>query len=148
MLRRSPTEQSLIDVTSVFKTEAQALPLSLNERVHACCTIAREKLEIGDFAAGCAALQPWWTFGEWPKHSNLSSDAAADLLLTAGTLSGWIASTKQTFAGQKPAESLLNGAIALYEYMGDNVRAAEGRVELACCYFWQGLFDLARTTLR
>ena len=122
--------------------------LSVDERVHACCTIAREKLEVGDYAAGCASLQPWWTFGEWPKHWILSNEAAADLLLTAGTLSGWIASTKQTLAGQKPAESLLNGAIALYEQMGDTIRAAEGRVELACCYFWQGLFDLARTSLR
>jgi len=122
--------------------------LTLDERVHACCTIAREKMEIGDYAAGCAALQPWWTYGDWPKHFNLTNEAAADLLLTTGTLSGWIASTKQTVAGQKPAESLLNGAIALYEQMGDTIRAAEGRVELACCYFWQGLFDLARTTLR
>ena len=130
------------------KSFAHEPALTLNERVRACCTIAREKLEIGDYAAGCAALQPWWTYGEWPKHSNLSPEAAADLLLTSGTLSGWIASTKQAFAGQKPAESLLNGAIALYEQMGDNIRAAEGRVELACSYFWQGLFDLARTSLR
>ena len=66
----------------------------------------------------------------------------------AGILSGLIASTKQLPGGQRPAEGLLNGAIALFEQMEEMVRASEARIELACCYFWQGLFDLARTVLR
>ena len=41
-------------------------PLSESERVLACCTIAREKLEIGDYAAGVAALEQWWSLGIWP----------------------------------------------------------------------------------
>lgn len=123
-------------------------PLTESERVHACCTIAREKLEVGDYDAGVAALQGWWEMGQWPRHTGLTHEAAADLLLTAGTLTGWIASTKQTTGGQKPAEALLSGAIAIFEQMEDKTRASEGRVELACCYFWQGLFDLARATLR
>jgi signal transduction histidine kinase/ActR/RegA family two-component response regulator/predicted negative regulator of RcsB-dependent stress response len=66
----------------------------------------------------------------------------------AGTLSGLIASTKQTPGGQRPAEGLLNGSIALFEQTQATVRASEARTELACCYFWQGLFDLARAVLR
>jgi signal transduction histidine kinase/ActR/RegA family two-component response regulator len=110
--------------------------------------IAREKLEIGDYEAGCAALQKWWTLGEWPRQAGLSTRAGAELLLTAGILTGWLASTQQIQGGQKPAESLLSGAIALFEQLGERRGAAEGRIELACCYFWQGLFDLARTSLR
>jgi signal transduction histidine kinase/ActR/RegA family two-component response regulator len=123
-------------------------PLTESERVHACCTIAREKLEVGDYDAGVVALRAWWELGQWPRHTALTHAAAADLLLTAGTLTGWVASTKQTTGGQKPAEALLSGAIAIFEQTGDKIRASEGRVELACCYFWQGLFDLARATLR
>jgi len=78
----------------------------------------------------------------------MKSDAAADLLLIAGTLSGWISSTRHIDGGQKPAEGLLNGAIALFEQSNQPTRAAEARIELAYCYYRQGLFDFARSTLR
>lgn len=128
-------------------SDGERSPLTASEKVEACCTIAREKLEIGDYDAGVEALQPWWDLGNWPRHNGLTNRAAAELLLTAGTLSGWIASTKQSNGGQKPAEALLSGAVALFEQMGERSRASEGRIELACCYFWQGLFDLARASL-
>jgi signal transduction histidine kinase/ActR/RegA family two-component response regulator len=50
--------------------------------------------------------------------------------------------------GQRLAEALLNGAIALFEHLGESTRAVESRIELGCCYYHQGLFDLSRTTLR
>src|SRR5262245_11300 len=90
-----------------------------SNKVEASCAIAREKLELGDYEAGSAALQPWWRMGQWPTQSGLTSEASAQLLLAAGMLSGWIASTKQVLGGQKPAEGLLNGAIALFEQMGN-----------------------------
>ena len=122
--------------------------LSPTEQVLACCALAREKLEVGDYDSGCAALQPWWTLGEWPEQAGLSNLAAAELLLVAGTLSGWVASSKHIPGGRKPAEALLSGSIALFEQLHEGIRAAEGRIELACCYYHQGAFDLARTTLR
>ncbi|CAN5795710.1 hypothetical protein BH18ACI4_BH18ACI4_25270 [soil metagenome] len=130
------------------KTQNESSSLTVSEQVKACCTIAREKLEAGDYDEGCAALQRWWTVGEWPKHSGLEEAAAAELLFTAGVSSGLVGSIKQTFGGQKPAEALLNGAITLFERLGDETRVAESRVELASCYYRQGLFDLARKTLR
>jgi signal transduction histidine kinase/ActR/RegA family two-component response regulator len=42
---------------------------------------------------------------------------------------------------------MLSGAITLFERMGKKSRASEARIELACCYFWQGLFELAKATL-
>ncbi|MBA2527713.1 MAG: response regulator [Pyrinomonadaceae bacterium] len=131
-----------------LKTRNESSSLTVSEQVKACCTIAQEKLEAGDYDEGCAALQRWWTVGEWPKHSDLDDRAAAELLFTAGVLSGSVGSIKQTFGGQKPAEGLLNGAITLFERLGEKTRVAEARVELASCYYRQGLFDLARITLR
>ena len=119
-----------------------------SERVEACCTLAREKLEIGDYDGGVLVLQPWWEVGQWPRQANLDNKAAAELLLTAGTLSGLLASTNQFAGGQRPAEALLSGSIALFEQLGSRNRASEGRIELGWCYFWQGLFDLARVCLR
>lgn len=121
--------------------------LTSSEQVLACCATAREKLEIGDYDSGCSALQPWWALGEWPSQSGLNNLAAAELLLTAGTLSGWVASSKHILGGRKPAEALLSGSIAIFEQIDERIRAAEGRIELACCYYHQGAFDLARTML-
>jgi len=121
---------------------------SLSEQVQACCTIAREKLELGDYEAACATLREWWTIGTWPKQDGLSQAAAAELLLVTGTLSGWVASTRQMVGGQKPAEGLLNGAIALFDHLGNRTSASEARIELSYCFYRQGLFDLAGSTLR
>ncbi|HEV7395544.1 MAG TPA: ATP-binding protein [Pyrinomonadaceae bacterium] len=121
---------------------------SLSEQVRASCIIAREKLELGDYDAASATLREWWTVGSWPKQEGLSQTAAAELLLVAGTLSGWIASTRQMAGGQKSAEGLLNGAIALFDHLGDGASAAEARIELGYCFYRQGLFDLAAGIVR
>src|SRR4026207_1517308 len=88
-----------------------------SDQAEASCAAARRKLEIGDYDGGVQVLSPWWTLGAWPRHSGLSIQASAELLLMAGTLSGLIASTKQLPGGQRPAEGLLNGSIALFEQM-------------------------------
>ena len=123
-------------------------PATLAEQVLESCRVAYEKFELGDYDAGCAALQPWWTMGEWPKQAGLSQLAAAELLLTAGTLSGWVASTRHVDGGQNCAERLLSGAVAMFDHLGEPARSGEGRAELGYCYYRQGLFDLARNTLR
>jgi signal transduction histidine kinase/FixJ family two-component response regulator len=74
--------------------------------------------------------------------------AAAELLLTAGTLSGWVASTRHVDGGQNCAERLLSGAVALFDNLGEAAKSGESRAELGYCYYRQGLFDLARATLR
>jgi len=123
-------------------------PLTHSGQVLAACAVAREKLEMGDYDAGCAALQAWWTMGELPKQAGLSQLAAAELLLTAGTLSGWVASSREIDGGQHVAERLLSGSLALFDHLGATSRSVEARVELGYCYYRQGLFDVARTTLR
>jgi signal transduction histidine kinase/CheY-like chemotaxis protein/predicted negative regulator of RcsB-dependent stress response len=136
----------LIEANSIQQIEYA--PLTPSEQVLERCAIAREKLELGDYDAGCNALRPWWNLSEWPRHHGLSTEAAAELLLTAGTLSGWLASTRQVHGDQEWSQALLNGAIALFEQVGEGSRAAEGRIELAACYYREGLFDLSRATLR
>ncbi len=128
--------------------QSQSLDSTPGEQVQVFCNIAREQIEAGNYEAACAVLQRWWTIGEWPRLEALSPESSADLLLTAGTLTGFVASTRQAPRGQKHAEALLNGAIALFEQLGTETRAAEGRIELANCYYREGLFDVARATLR
>ena len=122
-------------------------PLRESEQVLACCIIAREKLEVGDYDAGCSVLRTWWKIGESPSHQGLNQRSAAELLLTAGVLTDSIARAKQVLGGQRLAEVLLSGALALFEHLGETTKAVEARIELGCCYYHQGLFDLAHTTL-
>jgi len=122
--------------------------LAESERVLACCTIAREKIEIGDFDAGCAVLAPWWKLGEWPNQKGLDRLASAELLLTTGSLSDSVARAKRIVGGQRLAEALISGAVALFDHLVETSRAVEARIELGCCYYHQGLFDIAHSTLR
>lgn len=132
-----------IDWTQEFRLE----PLAESERVIGGCAIAREQIEIGDYAAGCAVLFPWWSFGQWPKQPGLTLVAAAELLLVAGTLTDSLARAKRIIHGQRLAEALLSGAIALFDHMEDGTKAIEARIELGCCYYHQGLLDIAHSTL-
>ncbi len=125
----------------------EASPLKESEQVQACCTIAREQLEVGDYDSGCGVLRPWWKVGETPNQQGLSQRAAAELFLTAGILTDSVARSKQVPGGQRLAEVLLSGAIAFFDHLGEKTRAVEARIELGCCYYHQGLFDLAQSTL-
>src|SRR6185503_4348382 len=92
----------------------QPASLRESERVLACCAIAREKIEIGDYDAGCTILTPWWEHGRWPNLAGLDPVAAAELLLIAGTLSNSVARVKRIVGGQRLAEALISGSVALF----------------------------------
>ena len=134
-----------------FKTDlSQFLGCSptLAEEVQIICAIAREQIEAGNHEAASLLLERWWRFGQWPNVDGLSPESSSDLLFTTGMLAGYQASAKQVPAGQKHAEGLLSGAIALFEQLGSRRRAAEGRIELGLCYYREGLFCLTRETLQ
>ena len=124
----------------------QSASLTPDEEVQILCVIARDQIDAGNYDAACAVLKRWWTIGEWPKLDRLDSRVSADLLLTAGRLAGLASSARQVPRGQKHAEALLNGAIGLFEQLGFTTLSAVGRIELACCYEREGIFDVARTT--
>src|ERR1051325_5800423 len=122
-------------------------PLREGARVLTCCTIARGKIETGDYDAGCAVLAPWWKLGQWPIQQGLEPVAAAELLLTAGTLTDSAVRVNRMLGSQRLAEALLSGAITLFDHLGESTKAIEARIELGCCYYHQGLFDIAYSTL-
>jgi len=132
---------------ATFPIQIASLELTTNEQIQVYCTIVREQIDAGNYEAACGILRPWWSFGNWPKLEGLNQQSCADLLFTAGELAGYIASTKQLPQGQKHGEELLNGSVALFEQLGLRRRAAEGRIEVALCYYRQGLFDIGRSTL-
>lgn len=130
-----------------LSTQIDLLNLTADEQVQIFCAIAREQIDSGNYEAACLILRQWWQFGNWPKLDGLVQHRCADLLFTSGQLAGWIASTRQLANGQQHGQELLSGSIALCEQLGSRRRAAEGRIELALCYYRQGRFRHARSAL-
>jgi tetratricopeptide (TPR) repeat protein len=135
-------------IFELLPAQIASIDLTPSEQVQIYCTIAREQIDSGNYEAACRVLDFRWSLGDWPKLDGLSQRSCADLLFTAGALASYVANTTtQLPRGQKYAEELLNGAVALFEQLGFRRRAAEGRIELALSYYRQGLFDIGRSTL-
>jgi len=149
VLAKSTTRKSKLkqDFPQSLLPQIASLELTPTERVQVYCAISREQIDAGNYEAAYRIFSPWWSLGKWPKLDGLNQHTCADLLFTVGEIAGCIASTRQLPQGQKHGEELLNGSIALFEQLGVHRRAAEGRIELALCYYRQGLFQIARSTL-
>jgi DNA-binding winged helix-turn-helix (wHTH) protein len=137
-------EASLLD--SAPEDPVAHVRLSPNEEVQIFCLVAREQVEAGNAEAAYALLRRWWTFGDRPNLVGLSPESSADLLLTAGTVAGYVGSTRQIVRAQKHCAALLNGAIGICEQIGSRMLSAEGQIQLALCYQREGMFDLALPT--
>jgi DNA-binding winged helix-turn-helix (wHTH) protein/Tfp pilus assembly protein PilF len=118
------------------------------EHVQVACSIARAQINLGNYDGARAVMQPWWTMGQWPKLAGLGPHSSADLLYTSGVLASSVSSTRQVPRGQKHAEALLSGAIAIFEQLGCKTLSAQARIKIGICYYNEGMFDLAHTTVR
>jgi tetratricopeptide (TPR) repeat protein len=144
----SATPRSEIEDRSVgLASQIPSIPLPPAEEVQILCSVARDQIAIGNFEAANLILRRWTVPKKWPRLGSLNPHAAADLLFTLGSLFGSVAGTKQVVHGHKQAEAFLNGSIALFSQLGVESRSSEARIELARCYYRQGLFDLGRETL-
>jgi DNA-binding winged helix-turn-helix (wHTH) protein/tetratricopeptide (TPR) repeat protein len=146
--KASKINQKLAEVREALPSHIPSLELTPSEQIQVYCAIVRDQIDVGNYAAGCKILRPWWLFGNWPKLDGLNQQSCADLLFTTGELAGFVASSSTHMPrGQKHGEELLHGSVALFEQLGFKSRAAEARIELALCYHRQGLFDIAHSTL-
>ena len=128
--------------------QPQNSSLTAAEEVQVFCVVARAQIDLGNYDAARAVLARWWTMGEWPRLDALGPHSSADLLYTTGVLAYCVASTREVPRGQKHAEALLSGAIGIFEQLGSRTLSAEARIKLGICYYYEGMFDLARTTAR
>ncbi|MDT4969685.1 MAG: two-component system, NtrC family, response regulator AtoC [Acidobacteriota bacterium] len=123
--------------------------LTLNERVELRCRLAKELEEAGNYDAACDALgELWQRLGERPKVEGLERHIAAEVLLHAGSLTGWIGSTRQVEGTQETAKNLISESISIFEALNNTEKVAEAQSDLAFCYWREGALDEARVTLR
>jgi len=123
--------------------------LSRDERVLLRCRLAKELEDTGDYESARELLTPFWRrVGERPDVAGLEDEAAAELLLRSGTLTGWLGNLKQAGGAQEAAKDLIGESLSRFEQAGSVLRAAEARTELAFCYWREGAFDEARVLLQ
>jgi CheY-like chemotaxis protein len=123
--------------------------LSPNERAQLRCQFARQ-LELGwHFEAAREAMGDLWQrVGERPVLEGLDQATSAEVLLRAGSLTGWIGSSRQIEGAQETAKDLITESITIFEELNRPTKRSEAQIELAYCYWREGRFDNARVSLQ
>jgi tetratricopeptide (TPR) repeat protein len=119
--------------------------INTDERALLRCRVAAELAHAGQYEAARESLgELWGGEVERPNVEGLGGSTAAEVLLQAGALSGWLGKVK---GAQEAAKDLISESAALFEEMGETNRAAAARSDLALCYWREGAYDEARAIL-
>jgi len=119
--------------------------LSRDERARLQCQIAADLEHRGQYESARDTLgELWQGVGQRPALKGLSELTAAEVLLRAGTLSGWLASAAQDRAAQAAAKDLISESITRFEALSEFIRAAAAQSDLGYCYWREGAYDEGR----
>ncbi len=123
--------------------------LTANERALIRCRAAADLIHSGQYEKAREVLGELWRgVSERPNLEGLGDRPAAEVLLQAGVLSGWLGASKQVEGAQDAAKDLISEARRLFEAHGLRTRVAEAEHELGVCYWRAGAFDDARVILQ
>jgi two-component system response regulator HydG len=123
--------------------------LTRSERARLRCQLAKEFEDSGNYEAARGALGELWThIGARPQLDELDQHTAAELLLRAGCLTGWIGSAQQIDGAQEKAKDFISESANLFSALQETEKVAEAYIDLALCYWREGSFDEARVSLR
>jgi len=122
--------------------------LPLGERALRSCQLAKQLEKAGEYEAAYEALNEFWPNRNQPPNlDNLDEPMKAEMLLRTGALAGWLGSADQTEGSQETAKNLITNSIKTFEKLGQAVKTAEARGDLALCYWREGAYDEARVHL-
>jgi tetratricopeptide (TPR) repeat protein len=125
------------------------LTLSRDEQARHRCADAKNLQDVGDHEGARRVMgELWQRVGERPNIEGLGGLARAEVLLRAGTLSGFIGSSGQIAGAQEFAKNLIGESAELFRAAGETGREAEALRELGYCYWREGAHDEARVVLR
>ena len=123
--------------------------LTHEERARLRCESAKQLEETGNYEAAREIMgELWQGVGTRPALEGLDQWTAAEVILRAGVLTGWIGSCKQIEGTQETAKNLISESLTRFKALGDINKVAEAQIEIADCYRRQGAFGEARVWLR
>jgi tetratricopeptide (TPR) repeat protein len=132
--------------TAVFKDPIESRAA---DDIIPLCELAKNLEEAGEFESACEMLRPFWRgLLSHPETTGLADEAKAELLLRAGTLTGFLGSAKQISGAQETAKDLISESATIFVSLERTEKIAEAGVNLAICYWREGALDEARVTLR
>ncbi len=122
--------------------------LTPDERALIRSEVSADLISAGQYETARDALGELWRgVGERPNVEGLSERTAAEVLLQAGALAGWLGASAQVQGAQSAAKDLISESAARFEKLGETERAAIARSDLALCYWREGAYDEARVFL-
>lgn len=122
--------------------------LTADEHALLRCRAAGEFIDRGQYEEAREALGELWRgANRRPNVEGFAERTAAEVLLQAGALSGWIGASQQIQGAQGSAKDLISESISLFESLGEGERVAAARSDLALCYWREGAYDEARVLL-
>jgi CheY-like chemotaxis protein len=123
--------------------------ISHDERMRRRCQLAKQLENLGNYDGAREALgELWQGIGERPTVERLGPYTAAEVLLRAGALTGWIGSIEQVEETQDKAKHLINESIRIFETLKNEEKTAEAKTELAYCYWREGAFNKVKSLLQ
>src|SRR4051812_30614278 len=123
--------------------------LTPNERARLRCQLAKQLEDVGNYEAAREALgELWQGVGYPPIVDELDQEMAAEVILRAGVLTGWIGCMKQIEGSLEAAKDLISESLTLFENLQDIFKTAEAKMELGHCYWREGAFNEARDLLK
>ncbi|HZI19948.1 MAG TPA: tetratricopeptide repeat protein [Pyrinomonadaceae bacterium] len=138
-----------MNLTDNLRRQLDNPTLTADEQALIRCRAAADLIHSGQYERAREALGDLWQgVGERPNVAGLEETTAAEVLLQAGALSGWIGASKQTTGAQDAAKDLISEARRLFESHGLRTRVAEAEHELGVCYWRAGALDEARVVLQ
>ena len=123
--------------------------LSVGGRAELCCELAKEFENKGEYENAREVLSGLWPrVDQRPKLTGLDRSIAAEVLLRAGVLTGWIGSSHQVADAQEKAKNLISESLTIFESRRYKQKIAEAQIELALCYWRTSEYDNASDLLR
>src|SRR3712207_5206037 len=102
--------------------------LTREERAVLRCEVAADLALRGQYEEARDALGELWRgLGRRPDIEGLGERAAAEVLLQAGVVSGWLGACRQVPGAQEAAKNLISESAAIFDSLGEAARAAGSR---------------------
>jgi len=117
--------------------------LSVGGRAELCCELSKEFENKGEYEEACEVLSGLWPrIDQRPKVKCLEANIAAEVLMRAGVLTGWIGNN------QEQAKDFISESLSMFAARHYKKKTAEAQTELALCYMRLGEYENASDLLK
>lgn len=122
--------------------------LTQSERAQLQCLLAEKVADTGNYEIAQSALGELWRgVGQSPRIADLDQEAAGEVLLRTGILSGLLGAARQIPGSHEAAKDLIKQSIKTFQAAKNRAKAAKAQMELANCLAREGNFAEARNML-